>query len=147
MRQINWAEDLLQRWGEYVRGLREVQGTLHRCRDLIEAADAIAIRMPGSHSDPTLANIIAEERAGLSFISSLDFCIVQYPLVWLRMIVPRYVGVPADDGWQLMGWAEIDAAVGLPERDRKACMKQIREQIEMDARRIIEQAKASRRAA
>lgn len=148
---MSWAEELLASWGGYVRSWAQSQGNLHRMsRDLFDLSDALTQRAPGTHGNPVLSNLLAEEAAKLTFMSSMDLCIIQYPVVWLRMIVPRFVGIPdetAENGWRFATWSEIEATINLPERDRKACMYQVRQQIEYDARQILAKANAQRIAA
>lgn len=133
------TERILQEWGGYRRSYAEAQGGLHRMdRDLIEASDRVACRGPG-HSDPVLANLVAADSLGLRFMASLDGRILEYPLVWLRIIVPRYVGIrdaDAENGWRLAQFTEICGAVQLTDRDVRFCMKQVRQQLMWDVRSI-----------
>ncbi|MFA6204519.1 MAG: hypothetical protein WC710_15180 [Gallionella sp.] len=132
------GEYQIERWADYRRAYAELQGGLHRHKDLMEWADAVMCAGAG-HGDPVLSNLIAVEKADLGFICSLDARIREYPIVWRRIMVPRFIGMRdtgSSRGWKLATLKQIGEWLRMDFRSVAECLKHIPPQVEYDSKQI-----------
>ena len=121
------VESGLLTWGAVAGELRRFESVAARVlrreqnADLMDFRDRTLTRAAGHHSDPTLANVMALSDEVWRSIYTLHREIEGYPRIWRALLRQRYEA--------RRQWVEIDQALNISERDRKVCMKLIRQEL------------------
>ncbi|MBL6751537.1 MAG: hypothetical protein ISP90_13500 [Nevskia sp.] len=120
-------ESCLLTWGSVAADLRRFEHGAARVlareqsADLMDWRDRYLTRAAGRHGDPTLANVMALSSQAWNAIYTVHRQIEGYPRIWRALLRHRYES--------RLPWAEIDRRTGITERDRKVCMKLIRQEL------------------